>query len=222
MTNKKGFTLLELLITIAVIAILSVVLVIILNPAETLQKSRDTQRISDLNTMRTAVGLYITTTSTPAISSSTNTTNALCVNGSGNPTLYLSAQNAASGTISVGSLTRAVTSTLASSTLVDGYGWIPIKFTELTGGSPIGQLPIDPTNTAVNGTSTATTYANSALMYRYACNKSPLAFKLAARLESATYGVGGTDDRSSKDGGTNTQLYEAGTDMSITPATDTY
>ena len=47
----KGFTLLELLIVIAIIAVLSVILVLVLNPAETLKKSRDTQRMSDLSTL---------------------------------------------------------------------------------------------------------------------------------------------------------------------------
>lgn len=63
--RAAGFTLLELLIVISIIAILSVALVLVLNPAETLRKSRDAQRISDLNTMKTALGLYLTSTSTP-------------------------------------------------------------------------------------------------------------------------------------------------------------
>ncbi|MCK5085475.1 prepilin-type N-terminal cleavage/methylation domain-containing protein, partial [Candidatus Parcubacteria bacterium] len=55
--NMEGFTLLELLIVIAILAILSAVLILILNPAETMKKSRDTQRMSDLATMKTAIGL---------------------------------------------------------------------------------------------------------------------------------------------------------------------
>ncbi len=57
--NKKGgFTLLELLIVIAILAILSVALVIVLNPAETLKKARDAQRRADVNTILNAVYQY--------------------------------------------------------------------------------------------------------------------------------------------------------------------
>ena len=63
--QKNGFTLLELLIVIAILAILSAALVLILNPAESMKKSRDTQRISDLSTLKTAIGLYLTTVSSP-------------------------------------------------------------------------------------------------------------------------------------------------------------
>lgn len=90
MKNKKGFTLLELLIVISIIAILSVALVLILNPAETLRKSRDTQRISDLNTVKTALGLYLTSTSSPsmgacpyAVPRSSTTTLATLTDGTG-------------------------------------------------------------------------------------------------------------------------------------------
>src|ERR1035437_6565486 len=75
--NKKGgFTLLELLIVIAIIAILSVALVIVLNPAETLKKARDAQRISDLSTLKTAIGLYMTSVSPVYLGGTVN--NAFC------------------------------------------------------------------------------------------------------------------------------------------------
>jgi len=63
--RNRGFTLLELLIVIAIIAILSVALIIVINPAETLKKSRDANRISDLNALKTALGIYMTSTTTP-------------------------------------------------------------------------------------------------------------------------------------------------------------
>lgn len=88
---KKGFTLLELLIVISIIAILSVALVMVLNPAEILKKSRDSQRIADLNTIKTALGVYVTSTTTPfsaticPVSTSTSATGAASttVNGTG-------------------------------------------------------------------------------------------------------------------------------------------
>ena len=65
--STKGFTLLELLIVIAIIAILSVVLIVALNPAETLRKTRDSQRISDLSSLKTALGIYVTTITNPLL-----------------------------------------------------------------------------------------------------------------------------------------------------------
>ena len=63
--HTKGLTLLELLIVIAIIAILSAILIFVLNPAETLRKSRDSQRISDLNTLNRTLAFLITKTSNP-------------------------------------------------------------------------------------------------------------------------------------------------------------
>jgi len=47
MKTKKGFTLLELLIVIGILAILSTTVVLVINPAELLKKARDSQRISE-------------------------------------------------------------------------------------------------------------------------------------------------------------------------------
>lgn len=69
--GNAGFTLLELLIVISIIAILAVALVLVLNPGETLKKSRDAQRISDLGTIKTALGIYLTSTSTPIMGACT-------------------------------------------------------------------------------------------------------------------------------------------------------
>lgn len=55
----RGFTLIELLIVIAIIAILAIIIVIAINPARILEKSRDSQRFSDMTTLATAVNLYL-------------------------------------------------------------------------------------------------------------------------------------------------------------------
>lgn len=57
--KKRGFTLIELLIVIAILAILAVIVIIAINPAKILQKSRDSQRFSDLTTLATAINLYL-------------------------------------------------------------------------------------------------------------------------------------------------------------------
>ena len=57
--RKRGFTLIELLIVIAIIAILAIIVILALNPAQLFQQSRDSDRLSDLPTMSTAVGAYM-------------------------------------------------------------------------------------------------------------------------------------------------------------------
>src|SRR6185295_4958783 len=66
-TNRKGFTLIELLVVIAIIAILSVVVILTLNPAELLKQARDSNRISDMATLKSAISLYLADVSTPFI-----------------------------------------------------------------------------------------------------------------------------------------------------------
>src|SRR5680860_471628 len=69
MKIKKGFTLLELLIVIGILAILSTTVILVINPAELLKKARDSQRISDLSTVKTAIAYYITEAADPSIGS---------------------------------------------------------------------------------------------------------------------------------------------------------
>lgn len=57
-STAKGFTLVELLIVVAVIGILATVLIVAVNPAKQLQKSRDTTRKSALKTLQSALEQY--------------------------------------------------------------------------------------------------------------------------------------------------------------------
>jgi prepilin-type N-terminal cleavage/methylation domain-containing protein len=215
----RGFTLLELLIVIAVIAILSVVLVLVLNPAETLKKSRDAQRISDLNTLKTALGIYTTSTSSPLLAGAANTA---CKTGTGGGTyasgdlVYYSYPSDAPGAAITdatldGGTTFPAKNQVANATLgaIDGTGWIPVNLETLTSGSPISNLPIDPTNSIASLSAVAATD----LVYRYGCNATSLTFEIDARLESTEYTS--TDNRMTKDGGDNSNLYEAGTNLKI-------
>lgn len=60
MINKfnKGFTLLELMIVIAVLSILSAGIITILNPYEQIQKANDSRRKSDLSQLQKAIEQY--------------------------------------------------------------------------------------------------------------------------------------------------------------------
>ena len=117
---SKGFTLLELLIVIAILAILTTVVILVMNPAESIKRARDTQRISDLDTLKTAIILYITEGNTD-IKDGTCKADTICYSDSG----QTPSKN-------------------------DGNGWIPINFTTMAGGSPLSHLPVDPVNTATN------------------------------------------------------------------------
>lgn len=217
-SNKRegGFTLLELLIVISIIAILSVALVFILNPAETLKKSRDAQRISDLSTLKTALGLYLTSTTTPYLGGLTS--NATCKDtaaawGNAADRIFYSYSGAITAITDstldggTGSVPAAYSTTTPS--LIDSTGWIPVNFETLTSGSPISNLPLDPVNTI----SSLSAVASTDLVYRYACRANNLTFEMNAQLESDAYTV--TDNKRTSDGGNNDNYYEVGTNLKI-------
>ena len=212
--NRKGFTLLELLVVIAIIAILSVILILVLDPAETLKKSRDAQRISDLGTLKTAIGIYSTGTSTVNLASATSSVG--CKTGSGagsyptqSATIHSVRYSAPSSTITalVDGTASTTQLTVVSSTLTNGDGWAPVNFDGLVGGSPISNLPLDPTN------SVTATPVNTDRTYRYTCNASTTKWEADAALESDEFTI--NDNKRTKDGGNNSNYYEVGTSLQL-------
>jgi len=153
----KGFTLIELLIVIAILAILATTVVLVLNPAQILAQARDSQRISDLGSVKSAIALYLVTADSPTITTVSTCTATGCAGAA-----------AGDGPFST-------TETVSSSTVVDGTGWVRVNLTETSGGSALSALPLDPSG------------SNSTYFYGYAGSATNLTFELNARLESQKY-----------------------------------
>src|SRR3989344_7664261 len=134
--GRDSFTLIELLVVIAIVAILSAVVIITLNPAELLKQSRDSNRLSDLNTLNKALALYEvdvvggTLGATSTVYVSLPDTSATCAN-LGLPALPSGYQYGC------------VTETNLRKT--DGTGWIPVNLTQISSNTLLGFLPTDPT-----------------------------------------------------------------------------
>ncbi|MGB7957820.1 MAG: prepilin-type N-terminal cleavage/methylation domain-containing protein [Minisyncoccia bacterium] len=193
--GAQGFTLIELLIVIAIIAILSIVVVLTINPAELLRQSRDSSRVSDLSTLRSGISLYLVDSATPNIASSSPNGYSGC---------YLSTI-AGVGTTSArcGVFANGYASNVSTAQAFyrknDTTGWVPVAFNQVTLGTPLSSLPVDPIN-------------NANYYYAYAATSTggSYYFELDAFMESRKYGQNGTNDAVTNDGGDNTSTLEIG------------
>ena len=190
--NKKGFTLLELLIVIAILAILATVTFVVLNPAQLLAQARDSQRISELVSLKSAINLYLATAASTTLQFAGGTCVLNCWVQPTGVTANCGGRHATTTKITV----------IDADRTVDGTGWVPVKLTDTSGGSPLAFLPIDPSS-------------NVTYFYSYACDNINLTFELGANMESTAYGQGGTKDVESTDGGNLPSIYEVGTDPGL-------
>lgn len=69
---SRGFTILEFLVILGVLAVVSVVFVFLINPAELMREVRDRQRIADLGELKKAVALYVASVAKPDLDSRGN------------------------------------------------------------------------------------------------------------------------------------------------------
>jgi prepilin-type N-terminal cleavage/methylation domain-containing protein len=145
-TNKqinKGFTLIELLVVIAIIAILMVTVIVTINPGQLLAQARDSNRLSDLNTINTAINMFITDTGGKSgIMGTSGITYLSLIDPTATTTAGTDCTNLG---FTSGYFHCPASSTVQKS---DGTGWIPINFTQISSGNPLTQIPIDPINTS--------------------------------------------------------------------------
>ena len=204
-TNRRsGFTLIELLVVIAIIAILAIVVILTLNPGQLIAQARDSNRISDLATIKSAVSYYLQDVSSPSLG-----TSKLCYESG---PIFSSAVTSVTTCPWFASIANGVTST-GNRSVNSAAGWIPINLSLISVGSPIGQWPSDPLNIAA---SAASAYVATDFFYSYeASSTSGGGFKLGAFMESSKYGTLGPGDVQTNDGGSSTSTYEQGSNLQL-------
>ncbi len=204
--NRKGFTLIELLVVIAIIAILAVVVVLTLNPAQLLAQSRDSNRVSDFATLKSAISLYQVDVSTTNMGTAGTIVAAYA---GANIPLLATFQSSSTPTGWGYNAADATATSSATSRAVNDTGWIPINFAGISSGAPFGSLPIDPLGTAQN----TNCVSASPCLYTYLTNGTQ--YKIASKMESTKYQAGGSGDIETGDGGNSTSTYEAGTNVNL-------
>ena len=210
--NNRAFTLIELLVVIAIIAILAVVVVLTLNPSELLRQARDSNRISDMATLKSALGTYSVDQSGQSTFSLGTST--ICYNSTPSSTTSTFYGPNASGTWGATTTCASWFATAASIATtsgrsVNGTGWIPVNFSNVSAGAPISVLPSDPLNTDGTGA----TKAGGAFFYGYITNGTT--YKISSLMESAKYSTNGSNDVESNDGGNNSYVYEQGSNLAL-------
>lgn len=184
--STASFTLVELLIVIAILAVLAAAIVLVINPAELLGQARDSSRVTSLSSLERAIGMF----SLEASGVPRGVSNVVHIS------LPDTLPNCASHTLPglpSGWTYRCVTA--ENLRRIDGQGWIPINFTILAGGSPLATLPIDPVNNATH-------------YFAYVTGAS---YALTAMMESERF----LQSNANRDGGTDPARIEAGTSRAL-------
>ena len=235
---RKGFTLVELLIVITILVILGIFVILLINPAEILAKSRDSQRISDLATMKGAMQLFLTD---PGVNLTTLMTTECLLSADTPPipesedakrikiNVSLKEQPDTNGTPMTnkysGSFGDANDSNRKKN---DGNGWVPVNLTQVQSGAPLEMYPSDPSADLSAADANPNTDILDGFYYRFGCwsNGGKFEYEFDAGLESSAYGPlasgggkGGSDGGNANGATKATSRYEVGNNLTILPAT---
>ena len=138
-----------------------------MKPVKIIQKSRDSQRYADINNLTVAVNSYL----------------ANDYNFEGLDGLYTSNNVSFSND--------------ETRKKVDGSGWIGLNFNQMTNGSPMESLPLDPLN-------------NNSYFYSFAVSVPDKTYEFNCFFENSENMA-----KASSDNGNNSNTYEIGTDLNL-------
>ncbi len=223
---KRGFTLIELLIVIGILAILATTVVLVLNPAQILAETRDTQRQNDLDVMRSAINLYLTTATTPDLDGTAASAGS-CAADTGVGTWWTSNAGAIAAAnkpftnptaVAASQAYQAVAGYGFAPRAIDGSGWLPVPLSGISGGSPVAVLPIDPNPDTVNALISNPVGTPGGRYYAYQCNGVSKLYEIDANMESTKYNNTTctlTTGPEGADGGTSGCIYEVGNSLTL-------
>ena len=183
--NEASFTLVEILIVIGVIAILTAVTLVILNPVEYLKRGRDDQRMGDINSLQTL------------ITQKEYSGNRISFGQSNVVYISLADSSSTCGSYTLPVLAAGWSYHCAPTTSyrnVDGTGWLPV---DVSTSKTFAVLPLDPIN-------------DQNYYYAFIAN-SDNSFVLTSMFESQQE----LKNIAAKDNGTDDARYETGTNLAL-------
>lgn len=192
---RRGFTLLEMVIVLAIVGVLGTVVVIALDPVELFRKARDSKRVSELKTLSGSLDFFMNDVNVPL---GVDKTVYISVGDPGAGTMAGDRSNCAS--LGLPPLAQGWTYSCVHPNFfrrTDGNGWLPINLQTLSTKAPFASLPVDPVNDI-----TSNRY------YAYVASSSRQ-YVLTAGIESQKF----RKDVEMKDNGTDSTRYEMGNDI---------